>query len=126
MELSQEIRERIVDISLTFLGVKRTDDFTCITFVREVYKSVGISVPIMARYMSPPQAYNSTYDGFLAWRTGDILFLKRKKYAGDRTWTHVGIMLPEEKFIHSSHYFDGEVSINTRQEILDFYHYAPS
>lgn len=126
MELPQEKRDVIVALSLGYLGRQWSENFNCIAFVREIYKRVGIQIPLIYSHTLPPREFNITERDLDSWQTGYIVFLKRQKYAGKRTWTHVGITQPEKKLIHCSRYFGKQISITPKREIFSFYHYVPS
>jgi cell wall-associated NlpC family hydrolase len=126
MKLSKEVRECVSILSLKYLGKKHDSSFSCVDFVRSVYREVDINIPILGPYLPPPVLFNITKEDLSAWEHGYVIFLTRCGYVGKRTWTHLGITLPKGNIIHSSHYFDGEVSVNSQEEIFSFYQYVPS
>ena len=126
MELSQEIRDTVCVLSLTYLEKKYPHKFSCLTFVRDVYKEIGIEIPPLWGYATPPRIFNIKQKDLEVWDHGYIVFLKRNEYAGERVWTHVGITLPDHKLIHYSEYFCETVSMTPQKDIFKFYHYVPS
>ena len=126
MNLTRGKREAVVVLSTRHLGKKWSKNFNCLTFVREVYREVGVEIPLVYSHTLPPKDFSISVDNLNSWYEGDILFLKRRGYAGERTWTHVGITLPGEKLIHCSEYFGGQVTITPKEEIFSFYHYVLS
>lgn len=123
MKLPKEIRDRISSVALSYLERQRSSDFSCIDFVREVYQEVGIPVPKMLKYTPPPEDFNITKEDLDAWEYGYIIFLIKRTYVGERTWTHVAITLPEGKLIDCS---DGHISIDSKEEIFASHHYVPT
>lgn len=128
MKLSQEIRNVVVSSSFRHIGREKTDEFSCMHFVIEVYEKIGVTVPIIPRYDFPPNDFNITKEDLSIWEYGYPIFFRRYKYSGEkRIWTHTGITLPEGKIIHlSSHLGGRKVSINSKEEIFEIYQYISS
>lgn len=126
MKLNKETRDAVVFVSLKYIGERWTKEFTCIDFVRDVYRKVGIELPLVWGYSVPQKEFNISKKDFISWTYGYIVFLKRKKYSGKRVWTHLAITLPNGRIIHCSERFGGNVSIVTKEEVLSIYQYIPS
>ena len=127
MRLLEEVRQSIIALSVDYIGVEWSEEFHCLTFVRDLYKKVSITIPPIYPYALPPQKFNISEEDLDRWEIGYTLFLKRRKYNGKRRkWTHVGLTFPERKIIHCSDYFGGKVCVSPKDEVFSFYQYVPS
>jgi len=104
--------EAIVRSALGLLGRPYTDDWRCIQFVREVYISVGLTVP--------PLAYNLTKEDLARPPAGHVLYLIRPSQIERKRWSHVGIVLPQCRLIHASQQH-GMVVIEPIKQVLERY-----
>ena len=74
MKLSKEIRDTVSLLSLRYHGIKHSTAFTCIMFIREVYKEIGVDVPIIGQYIPPPMGFNITKEDLCTLECGYIVF----------------------------------------------------
>jgi len=104
-------RLKIVIFSLTYLNKKRTKDFKCCTFVKDVYRKSCVS-----ELDSPIK--NEFRDNF---PFGYSILLKEKKSKKKSEWSHIVISLPFGFVIHNSIYFGKKVSITPMSKIRERY-----
>lgn len=125
MYLSEEVRRKIIETALTFLGQPYSPSFNCIDFVREVYARVGIQIPKISPQITPRRC-NILREDLKDPPFGHIIFLRDLQDDRPRSWTHVGILLPEKKCIHCSLFFGQKVVISALDELFKRYHFAES
>ena len=126
MNLSQEQRESIIKISIGYLRREREVGFSCVDFVRLVYRQIGIDIPLLMPKLPPPSEINIKREdlGFLP--LGEIIFLRDRSDGRPRPWTHVGIVYSPFEIIHCSLFFGGCVVITPIQLIWERYDFVES
>ncbi len=114
--LDSEIANSIVESSLKLLGAPYREDYRCIEFAREVYSTVGLSLP--------PPSMNLTVADMKDPPIGYVLYLRHKAHRGTSLFTHVVITLSERRCIHASYYFGMAVVITDLDVLLELYDVA--
>lgn len=126
MILSIVQSQRIIASSLKFVG-KRFDyqSFNCVHFVRSVYDSIGLVIPMLDRYDLPPREFHLSADEFVLMPLGSTVFFKRRESVVDRYWTHVAIIIGPDELIHCTRHLGTGVTITSKSEFLQTYSLAP-
>lgn len=125
MRLTLTQSEKVVSVALSYLGRSRQKIFCCADFVRAVYRSIGIEIPLLAS-SAPPSEFNIKAEDLQNPPIGHLMFLRDRKDRRSRAWTHVAILLPHGRCIHCSYFFGRKVTISTLDEIFECYDFAPS
>ncbi|MDB4983931.1 MAG: hypothetical protein JWM20_110 [Patescibacteria group bacterium] len=127
LNLSKHDRDIVIETAMSYLEHPYSKEiFNCVTFVRAVYKSADIDIPLL----NPgPPAFELNIS---RWQcddppVGHMIFLKdpldpRK----ERAWTHIVIALENKTCIHCSLFFGRKVVISTLDEIFARYEFAES
>lgn len=128
MVLTEAEIKKIISTALSYLGHKYENGFDCIGFVRSVYRHIGIDIPLILGTSSPPEEFNIMEDQLCNPPIGHIIFLKdRYDPRKERVWTHVVIVLSDNRCIHSSIFYGERVSISDLREIMEKrYDFVPS
>lgn len=124
MDITAEQARAIVTFATSYLGQRYHPGFTCVDFVREVYRGIGITIPELSPE-APPSRFNLSPDDIGDPPIGHLLFLRNKQEKRDRRWSHIVIVLPDRECIHCS-YFTGQVTRSTLPDILSRYEIVPS
>ena len=97
------------------LGRPYSEAYKCLTFVRDVYGAVGLTLPPIVMNVRREQLENPP--------VGFVLYLRRKskRSATSTRFTHAGIIIPERSLIHCSYYFGKKVVISDLDEVLEIY-----
>jgi cell wall-associated NlpC family hydrolase len=110
VELAQQVRDKATDVAselvmsaMNFLGVRykrggnsRESGFDCSGFTRHVFEnSVGLILPRRASEQATSPALMPVQKSEL--KPGDLVFFNTLR----RTFSHVGIYIGDDKFIHS-------------------------
>lgn len=127
MELNNYQTKRVVSKSLSYLGNPWTkNEFTCVDFVRNVYREVDIDIPLLGIDF-PPKDLNISMEQIGNPPAGHLMFLKnRKTLRQDRAWTHVVIVISQNYCIHCSLLLGGTVMISSFEEIFARYDFVES
>ncbi len=126
MILNASMSERIIIESHNYLGFEfNYEKFNCVHFAREVYRCVGITLPLLDRKGFPPKDFHLSPEEFGNMPTGHCAFFKRKACSSGRIWTHVAIIVSSTELIHCSRYFGCKVVITPRDMFLEIYDLAP-
>ena len=128
MILSETLSGQIVSSARSYAGTQFDwCTFNCVHFVAEVYWGLGIEFPRLARYGLPPRDFHLSGDEFLCMPIGHSVFLKRKEtLAPTRYWTHIAIIIEQDRLIHCTRNLGSGVIISTSQELLGAYDLALS
>jgi len=113
--LNPRIAGQIEAEAMQFLGTPYARDFNCMTFVRAVYRAVGLTLP--------PMALNVTTADLVNPPIGYVLYVQHKQ-APRRGYSHVVIILPRRRCIHCSYYFGRKVVITDLDELMALYDIA--
>ena len=126
MNLAINQVQKITEIAQSYIGKPYLpNQFECADFVREVYKRIGIEVPLLAK-SAPPVEFNITTEQLAEPPIGHLMFLKNPKDRRQRSWTHVVIILSRKTCIHCSFFFGKKVVVSTFEEIFQRYEFAES
>lgn len=98
----------LADTPYRYGGNSRDDGFDCSGFVRYVFEnSLGVSLPRTSAGMS---GLGAVLDGEEL-RPGDLVFFNTRK----RPFSHVGIYLGEDRFVHAPGNGKGVMVVNMRE-----------
>lgn len=126
MVLSNVVSDVIVSTSYEYLGKSfDLDTFNCVHFVREVYKSAGVVMPILARYDFPPREFHLSNDEFNSMPIGHSVFFKRRSTRSTRPWTHVAIIVSSDTLIHCTQYIGKGVMLTSKSVFMETYDLSP-
>jgi cell wall-associated NlpC family hydrolase len=110
--VQQERQPPLIQYALSLQGIpyrygKETpqEGFDCSGFVKHVYGTQGIHLPRTVREMALALPPVSKYDI----RTGDLVFFN----TSGKTYSHVGIFIKEDKFIHAPSRRTGHVLVSS-------------
>jgi hypothetical protein len=101
------------------------EKFNCVHFVREVYFSVGIELPLLDRTGFPPEDFHLSKEEFALMPKGHSVFFRRKASISDRIWTHIALIASSDEIIHCSRSFGKKVSVTSVAEFMKIYDLAP-
>ncbi len=124
MLLNQAQAEIVLANALNYLGSKYRPGFKCVDFVREVYRTAGVEIPLIGSDF-PPNELIIPEEHLKDPPPGSLLFLRNKQEKRDRVWSHVVLVLESQRCIHCS-MFAGEVIISSLEELLERYDFLPS
>ncbi len=127
MLFSTDISQRIATVAYQYLG--RPYDFKtfdCVHFVIDVYRDVGITIPVFGGKGFPPRDFHLSVDEFTRMPLGRIAFFKRKLNTNGRIWTHAAIIVSPYELIHCSKHFGGVVTVTEKTEFMEIYALAPN
>ena len=117
---------RVTEIAQSYVGIPYIPyQFECVDFVREVYRHVGIEIPLLPK-SAPPAEFNINAEQLAEPPIGYLMFLKNPKDRRLRAWTHVAIILSKETCVHCSYYFGKRVVISTFEEVFQKYEFVES
>lgn len=115
--ISEMIPEEIIRIGKKYLNKPYDrENFNCWHFVKAVYDEADIQIPMLHEFSNKISEENIGY----------VIYLnhKEKKEDDHRKWTHCGILLPENYFLHCSEYIENKVTVTPLSEILNIYNLA--
>lgn len=117
MEFTDDVSRLIEEIAITYLNAPYTKSFSCVTFVREVYRRAGLTVP--------PSSLNITLEQLKDPPIGYVIFLRHRSVGeGEMRVTHVGIIISGKRVIHCSFFFGKKVVITNVDALLEVYDLA--
>ncbi|MBP9771499.1 MAG: C40 family peptidase [Candidatus Pacebacteria bacterium] len=126
MKLPPEQVEVVIAEAHLYLDRPYDENFGCVDFVRRVYQVVGVEIPRLMKYVPPPHWINIDPKEIDNPPPGHLMFLRRKLTKTTRPWTHVVLILPDQKCIHCSRHFGEKVCISSLEDIFVLYDFAPS
>ncbi len=116
----------ILKESLTYLCRRYSGDtFTCVHFVRKVFHSAGIELPVLS-VDEPPPEFNIAKEDLASPPAGHLMFLRDKDDKRERAWTHIVIILPDNNCIHCSLLLGGRVTVTEMSKLFERYDFVPS
>ena len=122
MVLTKDISDRIIIIAHSYLDRPFDyEKFNCVHFVREVFCSIRINLPLLERSGHPPEEFHLSIDEFKLMPIGHSVFFRRKATASNRIWTHVAIIASSNELIHCTRRFGGKVVVTRIDEFLEVY-----
>ena len=114
--------DHIIRVGKSYLGQPFDyTHFNCVHFVRKVYSTIGIELPLLSRSMQPPNEFHLSRAELMAMPIGHTIFLKRRASVSDRLWTHVAIIFSPSELIHCTRHFEGGVVITPATEFFEAY-----
>ncbi len=123
MELTDKQAQVILLESEKLINKKREPDFTCVDFVRQVYKKARIEIPLIGPNKTP-EKFNINESQLQNPPLGRLVFMKKKVTSKSRYWTHVGIIFTRTQLIHCSNMFGKKVCITELEEIWKHYDFV--
>ncbi len=114
--IQPEVVSKLVETAMTYLGRPYSGDFKCLDFLREVYRTVGLTLP--------PLAKNLTFDQLHDPPVGFVLYLLHKENTFDRNYSNAVLILPDRNCIHASYYFGNAVVITELDLLFEIYDIA--
>jgi hypothetical protein len=125
MVLDMTLSVRVFMAALHYKGREFDwDTFNCVHFVRQVYKDVGIELPLLRRELLPPKEFHLNEKQFRDMPVGHSVFFKRRAKETERTWSHLAIILAPCKLIHCTRHMGNGVIISDTSDFLKIYELA--
>lgn len=125
MNLSSHQQAIIVATAQNYIGRSfNYSKFNCVHFVREVYRTAGITLPILSPTDYPPLDFYLSENELALMPIGHAVFFKRRAAATRRIWTHIAIVYSTNEFIHCSRYVGYGVGTVTVEQMFSIYQLA--
>lgn len=126
MILAPSTSDRIVSTAHQYLGKSFDyEKFNCVHFVRNVYHTIGIELPILHRSGYPPTDFHLSGDEFNLMPVGHSMFFKRKTSISSRIWTHIAIIASSHELIHCLRHCGNGVVITPKPVFMEIYALVP-
>lgn len=97
------------------------ETFNCVHFVRAVYDSVGITLPLIPSRGYPLADFHLSTEELNSMPIGHSVFLKRRSEVTARHWTHMALIYAPREFIHCSRYLGHGVNIVSFEQMFSVY-----
>ena len=122
MIIPKNLSHIIVNISISYLDTPfDLERFNCVHFVRKVYKTVGVTLPLLCGHDFPPKEFHLTEQEFNLMPVGHSVFFRRKLSPSNRVWTHVAIIISDSQLIHCTRHCGMGVVCTEKKEFLEIY-----
>lgn len=126
MQLTPDLSSRIIATARTYLNHPYDFiNFDCVRFIIQVYKEVGINIPIFGGAGFPPAEFHLSEEEFAQKPIGHSVFFRRRANTTDRIWTHMVLILSSDELIHCSSRFGGKVVITPWADLFKLYSHVP-